>query len=42
MDHSQRTGLEPVPTKNNISTDIIRQILIPEIEREINVKTSKQ
>jgi len=36
MDNPSRTGLEPVPTNDNISTAIIREVLIPEIEKEVN------
>jgi len=35
MDNQLREGFEPSPTKN-ISTEIIREIIIPEIEREVN------
>ncbi len=31
-----KAGTSPAPTGNNISTSIIREIILPEIEREIN------
>jgi len=36
IDNLIRAGLEPAPTENNITNEIIREIIIPEIEKEIN------